>query len=154
MRKVRLVKLRILGCFLILLGLFLAVGSWFFANKKRRIELTGATTFAKFVKERHETDIRGADYHYIEIEYTLENGKSVQQEMQVPEDIISKAIRDGELEIKYNPENPTEIVFVDFPYTTEDRYTWATILVLLGAGLSVYAFMRKMPEENRQENQP
>ena len=147
MRKVQIVKLRILGCFLMILGIFLAVSTWFFSRKTRRIESTGVTAIAKCLKEEHETDIRGANYHYLDVEYSLANGKTLTRTIQVPEDVFSKAVREGELKIKYDPENPEEIVFVDSPYRTNDKYIAAAILILLGLVLSFIAFSREIPAE-------
>jgi len=51
------------------------------------------------------------------------------------------------LKIKYDPENPEEIVFVDSPYRTNDKYIAAAILILLGLVLSFIAFSREIPAE-------
>jgi uncharacterized membrane protein YidH (DUF202 family) len=147
MRKVQIVKLRILGCFLILLGIFLAGGTWLFSRKTRHIESTGVPAVAIFLKQSHETDVRGARNHYLEIEYPLADGKTIRKTLQAPEEVVAKASREGDLKIKYDPENPEEFVFVDFPYTTEDRYIAAVVLVLLGVVLCFFAFARKISAE-------
>lgn len=142
MNKTQIMQLRVIGIFVVLLGIGLGIGSAFVGGEKLRIQETGVEVVAKVIEATASTDGDAHRYDVV-LFYTTTEKQDITQRLQVPENVFLYADKAKELKIKYSTEDPMSVVFVDFPYSVTERYLIAVVLVLIGIGLSVWAFRAK-----------
>jgi hypothetical protein len=140
MNKKQLLALRLIAVFLVLLGFSLAVGSWFVSQRKMAIYNAGKETTATVLNAKHEKGPQNRNSYFVTLRYSSERDNSVTQNIQVPDDVFSRAMETRELRIRFDPSNPAEVVFVDFPYDVVQRYVEGAILAAVGFLITYFAF--------------
>jgi hypothetical protein len=92
------------------------------------------------ISAQHRKGPQNRNSCFIILRYSLEDGNAVTRKAEVPDDVFSRAAEVHEMRIRYDPDDPAEFVFVDFPYSVVERYVVSAVLLVVGLLVAYFAF--------------